>query len=189
MISNSYFFSVPLIVSPKVSSFLPRLPSTPTASFCRQHFMLTRMFIFILLFYPNQVFSDLLSWPEILFDCKVKIVRKSLNEFIGLPHIYSFSSIPLFLQQNQMPPPIFLLTSPHPQYMPPSQTIHCQPVLQKPAKAFFYCESIQTDLFFPPFIFPCLLFPKSLWKHSCWKVGQGLFQALCVWKDKYSLAS
>lgn len=92
------------------------------------------------------------------FDCKVKIVRKSLNEFIGQPYLF-FQLNSFVLTAKPGAPSIFLLTSPHPQCTPPSQTIHCQLVLQKPAKAFFYCEKlIQIDLFSPPFIFHCLLF-------------------------------
>lgn len=63
-----FFFSVPLTVSLKVTFFPPHLPPTPTASLYLQHFMLTRIFTFMLYFYPNQVFSDLLDWPEILFE-------------------------------------------------------------------------------------------------------------------------
>ena len=113
-------------------SLPPPLPHSICNTLCWQGYS-HLCYIFIL------IRSSLIYWigPKFCWSFPVKIVRKILNEFIGQPQIYSFRSIPLSLHQNQMPPPIFLLTSPHPQYMPPSQTIHCQPVLQKQGRDFF----------------------------------------------------
>lgn len=121
-------FSVPF--DSLLNSASPFLSSTfsscPYATFCRQHFVLSLLFIFILYFPPS---SGLLRF------------------------IHTFSSVPLSSLPSQMPPPSpdILISVPHPQPMPPSQSICTWSVLQKGGKVLFCCESFQPNLYLPPF--------------------------------------